>query len=213
MVFSAQEQQQLESSLRALPYLLGDKQHHQITAYLQALLKWNKVYNLTGFKTFQENLLKNLLDCLYIAPYIQSENNLDVGTGAGLPGLLMAVVKPQQSWVLLDSNGKKMRFLQQMRHELDLNNLGLVNERAENYQPESKFQGISSRAFDKIPATLQRVQHLLADESYFYAMKGKPENEELHQLPDWAKLEGVHPIKVPALEEQRHLIIIRCKHS
>ena len=200
------EQKALIDAIDLLKLDVTDKQIGQIGQYFEELLKWNKTYNLTGFKTFQENLVNNLLDCLSVTSFIKAERLVDVGTGAGLPGVLLAIVNPEQQWTLLDANGKKTRFLQHIKQSLGLNEIEIVNTRVEQFLAPEKFDAMCSRAFDKIPETLNKSQHLLKPRSSFYAMKGKLQEDDLQNLPPWARVEKIIEIKVPLLEGERHLI-------
>lgn len=204
------EKQALYNGLSLLEINLEPEQKQKIALYLFELLKWNRVYNLTGFKTFQDNLVKNILDSLSVAPYIKGRRLLDVGTGAGFPGFLLAIAKPEQNWVLLDANGKKTRFLEQMKHKLQQENVEVVQARVEAFNDTGDFEGICSRAFDKIPDTLLLCKHLLKENTRFYAMKGRLLDEDLTNIPGWAKVESIMEIKVPLLDEQRHLVQCIC---
>lgn len=184
-----------------------------INQYLSELLKWNKVYNLSGFKTVEDHVYRNILDCLAASPFIYGKRLMDLGTGAGLPGMLLAILNPEQEWVLLDGNGKKTRFLTQAKQQLGLNNVEVVHSRAEQYRPERTFDGISSRAFDKIPDSLSLCQHLFTPEARFYAMKGKVLKEDTQNLPEWAHLEQVQELRVPEIKEQRHLMIMSIRQK
>jgi 16S rRNA (guanine527-N7)-methyltransferase len=212
-VLTEKENKELRLSLEMLGQNFSVEQIENLSTYLFELDKWNRTYNLTGFKGFRENLVKNLLDCLSVRPFINEDRLLDLGTGAGLPGILLAMLNAEQNWVLLDGNGKKTRFLQNIKQRLSLDNIEVVNKRAEEYKTEAPFNGISSRAFDKIPSSLSLCEHLLANNSLFFAMKGVIREEEINNLPAWAKLESIKEIKVPKLNEQRHLIVINCKHE
>jgi len=183
----------------------------KINNYLTELQKWNQVYNLSGFKTLEDHVVRNILDCLAVHPYINGERMMDLGTGAGLPGVLLAMINQQQNWVLLDGNGKKISFLNQIKQQLELKNVEAVHSRAETFQTEHTFDGICSRAFDNIPDSLQLCQHLFQNQARFYALKGKVRKEDTEGLPDWASLENIQPITVPGLNEQRHVITILVK--
>jgi 16S rRNA (guanine527-N7)-methyltransferase len=183
----------------------------KINSYLTELQKWNKVYNLSGIKSAEDHIVRNILDCLAVQPYILGERMMDLGTGAGLPGALLAMVNQKQHWVLLDGNGKKISFLNQVKQQLELKNVEVIHSRAESFQTEYTFDGICSRAFDNIPDSLQLCQHLFQSQARFYALKGKVRKEDTEGLPDWARVENIQPIKVPGLNEERHVITIRVK--
>lgn len=200
------EQEALAEAVKLLGLNISEKQLQQIGLYFDELLKWNRVYNLTGFKTFEENLVNNLLDCLSVAPFVNGKQLIDVGTGAGLPGMLLAIIKPEQKWTLLDANGKKTRFLLQIKQKLALNDLEIVNSRIENHDAFEHYDAMCSRALDKIPETLNKSHQLLKPKSSFYAMKGRVLDEDLQDLPDWASVEKILKIEVPRLKGERHLI-------
>lgn len=185
---------------------LSEAQIVQIKRFLVELFKWNKVYNLTGIKGIDENITKNVLDCLVVSRHIDGLHNLDVGTGAGFPGILLAIAKPNQKWTLLDSNGKKTRFLSQIKHLLGLDNVEVVNSRVEQFENKAQFDGITSRAFDSIPASLKLCERLLSDGKRFFALKGKVLKQDVEHLPKWASIEALIPLNVEGLGEERHLI-------
>ncbi len=180
----------------------------KINTYLNELLKWNKVYNLSGFKNLEDHIYRNILDCLAVAPFIKAKSMMDLGTGAGLPGLLLAILDPNQQWTLLDGNGKKTRFLSQQKQLLGLDNVQVEHARVEQYQNEARFDGISSRAFDKIPDSLNLCQHLFRPKAQLFALKGKVLEEDIQDLPSWAKINEIHAIEVPGINEERHLITV-----
>jgi 16S rRNA (guanine527-N7)-methyltransferase len=184
-----------------------------LTIYVSELQKWNNVYNLSGFKSVEEHIVRNVFDCLAVASFVKGRRLMDLGTGAGLPGMLLALLRPDQEWVLLDGNGKKTRFLNQIKHQLALKNVSVVHSRAEQYQVETTFDGICSRAFDKIPDSLSLCQHLFDSKACFYALKGKVLSEDIEHLPNWASVKKVHEIKVPGLSEERHLIVINLNNK
>lgn len=200
------QKQLLEQGIKelALPNIPVDT----INIYLSELLKWNRVYNLSGFKTLEDHVARNVLDCLAVHPFIKGQILMDLGTGAGLPGLLLAIVNPEQEWFLLDSNGKKTRFLNQIKQQLALKNVEVIHSRAEDFQTQQTFDGICSRAFDKIPDSLALCQHLFNSPARFYAMKGKVLVEDIENLPKWASIEKVQRINVPMINEERHLISV-----
>ena len=199
----------LQQGLEQLSLELSDHQQQQLLDYLSLLQKWNKTYNLTAIREPVAMLATHLLDSLSIAALIEGERFIDVGTGPGLPGIPLAILFPQRTFVLLDSNGKKTRFLFQARTMLGLANVTEVQSRVERYQPEQLFDGVISRAFTNIVDMVDKCQHLLAPSGCFYAMKGQHPLEELSALPKNYKVDASHPLKVPLVEGQRHLIEIR----
>lgn len=200
------QKQLLEQGVKTLA--LNNFPVENINIYLTELLKWNKVYNLSGFKTIEDHIYRNILDCLAVHPFIKGSRMMDLGTGAGLPGALLAMTNPEQEWVLLDGNGKKIRFLNHLKQQLNLKNIEVIHSRAEHFKTQQTFDGICSRAFDKIPDSLKLCQHLFKYPAKFYAMKGKLLTEDAEGLPTWASLENIEKIKVPHLNEERHLITV-----
>ncbi len=181
----------------------------KLLIYLSELHKWNRVYNLSGIRNSEDHIYRNILDCLAVVPYIKESRMIDVGTGAGLPGLLLAIARPGQEWLLVDANGKKTRFLTQVKQKLALENVTVENNRIEALSVKTNYQGICSRAFDSIPSSLLLCRPQLKPGMHFYALKGKIQEQDLGLLPEWSRLKEIIPLKVPQLNEQRHLIIIR----
>ena len=179
--------------------------------YLLLLSRWNKAFNLTAIKHPETMLTRHLLDSLAMAPYLSGEKFLDVGTGAGLPGVPLAIVNPHREFDLLDSNGKKIRFLFQVRTQLGLKNVQEVQQRVEERTVSPGYEGVLSRAFASLVDMVQSTQHLLASGGKYYAMKGKVPHAELKVLPKGYIVEAVVKLVVPGLDEERHLIVIEKK--
>jgi len=177
--------------------------------YLALLAKWNKVYNLTAVRDVERMLTQHLLDSLAVLPYIKGASLLDVGSGAGLPGIPLAIALPEMHVTLLDSNHKKTAFLQQACIELKLINVSVVSERVETWQPPSKFDIVISRAFSDLAAFAKLAGHLCAPGGAMLAMKGVYPHEEAGLLPAHVVIEQIVPLKVPALEAERHLVVMR----
>jgi 16S rRNA (guanine527-N7)-methyltransferase len=180
----------------------------QIEQYLQLLLKWNKAYNLTAIRDLDSMRIKHIADSLAVAPYLHGDVILDVGTGAGLPGMPLAITNPDKQFILLDSNGKKVRFLRQAIQELGLKNVQAVHARIEEYQADQPISSIISRAFASIYDMLSVTAHLANQDTQFLAMKGIVPHEELTQLPKGFKLIAIHELKIPKLDEPRCLIVM-----
>ncbi len=173
--------------------------------YLQLMQKWNKAYNLTAIHELDSMIVRHLLDSLSILPFIKASPVLDVGTGPGLPGIPLALCLPDYQLVLLDSNGKKTRFLTQCKIDLKLDNINIVKSRVEDYTPDSGFEIITCRAFASLNILLARTKHLLTPTTRILAMKGK---DELPALDEGYKQLARHPLRVPWLDEQRQLVEI-----
>lgn len=180
----------------------------QLIALVELLDKWNKAYNLTSVREPKEMLTRHILDSLVVSEHLLGERFIDVGTGPGLPGLPLAIVNPDKQFVLLDSLGKRIRFIKQVCYELKLNNVSAVQSRVEKYQPEEKFDGVLSRAFASLSDMLQWCSHLPANHGKFYALKGSIPESEIETLDAELKVRDIIKLQVPRLAEQRHLIII-----
>ena len=176
--------------------------------YLVLIAKWNRVHNLTAVRESAKMVSDHLLDCLVVAPYLNARTTLDVGSGAGLPGIPLALMWPQASVTLLDSNHKKAAFLRQATIELGLKNTEVVCERVESWQPQREFELVISRAVSDLPEFLNLAGRLCAADGTLAAMKGLYPHEELAQLPSGFNLRGVVPLKVPGIRAERHLVLL-----
>ncbi len=200
--------EQLERGVAALGLALDRTILAKLLQYLELLEKWNRVYNLTAIRGQDMMVSNHLLDSLAVAPYIKLNRVLDVGSGAGLPGIPLALAKPELEMTLLDSNHKKAAFLRQAAAELALSNVQVVSERVESWQTRSKFDCIVSRAFAELSEFVALAKHLLAPGGQFAAMKGLHPFEEIDRLPKGWKAKEVLPLKVPGLHAARHLVLI-----
>ena len=205
----SQNQQALELGIKTLGLSCSSQQIEQLLAYLEMLQRWNKAYNLTAIREPIQMVRLHLLDSLAIHPYVQGVKYIiDVGTGPGLPGIPLAILNPDINFTLLDSNGKKTRFLFQAINELSLANAKEINHRVEKYQPEQSFDIVLSRAFSSISDMLTQCDHLVSDSGCFLAMKGKKPDSELSQITKDYKVVDLSHINVPQVDSERHLIKI-----
>lgn len=177
--------------------------------YLRLLEKWNRVYNLTGVRDPCVMVTRHILDSVAILPCVTGPRVLDVGTGAGLPGIPLALLLPAMRFVLLDSSSKKARFVRQAVAELELANVEVVCERAETFQPADRFDTLVARALAPIPSVLATSGHLCNVSGQILVMKGTYPGDELADIPDGYALAGVNRLRVPGLTAERHLVIIK----
>ena len=197
----------LSQGIQDLHLSLPNTVLERLLDYLALLTKWNRVYNLTAITEPSAMLTRHILDSLSIAPYLNGTTVIDVGSGAGLPGIPLALCFPQKQFVLLDSNNKKTRFLTQALAELSINNASVVHSRVELLANTTGFDCILTRAFAPLNAMIASTQHLCGRNGSIFAMCGaRPSLEELAQIRDWNC--KVYPLQVPNLHEQRHLILL-----
>lgn len=200
--------QTLAQGIAALGLPLDVARQERLLAYLALLVKWNKAYNLTAIRDPQEMVTKHLLDSLAVLPHLHGAQVLDVGSGAGLPGIPLAIYDPARQFTLLDSNGKKTRFLLQAKGELGLSNLSVVHSRLEQYRPGQLFDTVTARAFASLADMTAGTAHLLAPGGALLAMKGEYPQDELDALPPGFVVREIIALTVPGLEAQRHLVRI-----
>nr|WP_217704674.1 16S rRNA (guanine(527)-N(7))-methyltransferase RsmG [Pseudoalteromonas sp. McH1-7] len=187
---------------------ISEQQKQQLVDYVQLLDKWNKAYNLTSVRDPKEMMVKHIMDSLVVAPHLTGSNYIDVGTGPGLPGMVLAIARPDINFVLLDSLGKRVRFLMQVKHGLGIDNVTPVQSRVEEYQPSVKLDGVLSRAFASLQDMIQWCSHLIDDQGVFLALKGQYPADELEKLPNGVSLSRDISLVVPKLDGERHLIIL-----
>ena len=200
----------LAQAIDELDLTLNAQQQRSLLLYLDQLLLWNKAYNLTAITDPVDALIKHVIDCLAIIPHLPSGSLLDIGTGAGLPAVIIAICQPERSCTALDSNQKKIRFIKQISSELGLSNMQPIASRIEAY--EASYDVVTSRAFASLIDFVAVAQPRLADNGYLCAMKGKaPSEEELHALSsDW-QFKTIK-LNVPRLHDSRHLIELSYKN-
>lgn len=196
----------LRAGAQELGVTLTDAQLDRLLAYHALLVKWNKAYNLTSVRDAGDMIDRHLIDSLSILPALDNEALLDVGTGPGLPGMIIALLKPELPVFLLDSNGKKTRFLNQVKMSLGVSNVTVVHHRLESWAPERQFAQITSRAFATLSDMVTYSRHLLAEDGRFIAMKGLYPHDELEQLPSDIKIIAVSELRVPGTSGARHLV-------
>lgn len=198
--------EELQQGIIQLGLSIDDETQKKLLAYLVLLVKWNKVFNLTAIRDPQQMVSHHLLDSLAVLPHIGTGHWLDVGCGAGLPGVVMAIVRPDLQVTMLDSNSKKTGFVQQAIIELGLQNAKVKCARVEDFQPSDKFDGIISRAFTELGDFLRITRHLITPAGRWVAMKGLAE-QELAGVPSDCKIESVIKLAVPGLNAARSLVI------
>jgi 16S rRNA (guanine527-N7)-methyltransferase len=179
--------------------------------YLALLKRWNASYNLTAIRDEESMVVRHLLDSLSVLPFVVGEHCVDVGTGAGLPGLPLAVALPDTQFTLLDSNGKKTRFLTQAVATLNLDNVRVMQSRVEDYRPEPRFDVVLSRAFASLDDMIAGCHQLLCPNGLFLAMKGQLPEDELRDVEARVELLGVEILSVPGLAEDRCLVRMRSR--
>ena len=202
---------QLRDGLATLGLSLTEKQISRLIGYCALLQKWNRVYNLTAIREPSRFVSHHLLDSLAVLPHLEADRIIDVGSGAGLPGIPLAIARPEWTVMLLDSNHKRGAFLRQAVAELGLQNSDVHIARAEDWHPPGRCQVAISRAFSDIGGFVEASRHFLGPEGVFAAMKGVYPHEELAQLPGDVEVASVVPLVVPGLRAARHLALLRLR--
>ena len=188
---------------------LSEEEANKLIAYLNLIQKWNRIHNLTALRDPAKMLSHHVVDSLAVNPYIKVKNLLDVGSGAGLPGIPLAIINQDMHVTLSDSNKKKSVFQQQVVIELGLSNITVVSGRVEAMEVEEKFDGIISRAFSEINLFIELTRNLLAKNGRWYAMKGVYPEQEVATLPAGVEVVSIHELNLPILEAQRHLVVLK----
>ncbi len=191
---------------KQLGVVLTDEHQQKLEQYLDLLLKWNKVYNLTAIRQRDKMVTHHIYDSLSVLPWLQGERIVDLGSGAGLPGIPVALLHPQWEVVMVDSNVKKSRFIQQAILELGLHNASVVHSRVEQFRPQQPFDTVVSRAFASLPQFLHYAAPL---GRYAVAMKGRWPEPDGGEVSAGFELEQVVPVTVPGMDAVRHLVL--CK--
>ncbi|MEZ2419210.1 16S rRNA (guanine(527)-N(7))-methyltransferase RsmG [Luteibacter sp. RCC_6_2] len=200
-------QAQLERGIAALGATLPDGAVDRLLDYRELLERWNSAYNLTAVRDANEMVSRHLLDSLAILPYVHGRTLADLGTGPGLPGIPLAIAEPAREVLMVDSNGKKVRFLREAIRSLKLVNAKALQSRVEDV--EGTFECVTARAFASLADMLGWGGHLLAPGGVWLAMKGKHPAEELDGVPEGFRVEAIHALGVPGVDGERHLVVIR----
>ncbi|WP_340680425.1 16S rRNA (guanine(527)-N(7))-methyltransferase RsmG [Paraglaciecola sp.] len=204
-----QLEQQLETCLLGSDVVTDKDQRDKLVNYVLMMHKWNKAYNLTSVRSPEQMLIKHIVDSIVVSPLLTESQYIDVGTGPGLPGIPLAIMCPDKHFILLDSLGKRVRFMKQVAYELKLNNIQPVQSRVENFIPSVKIDGVISRAFASLNDMLHWCQHLVDSQGVFWALKGQLPTDELAQMDDKFSLIESIKLNVPDLIGERHIIKIR----
>ncbi|MHB8535835.1 MAG: 16S rRNA (guanine(527)-N(7))-methyltransferase RsmG [Sulfuricaulis sp.] len=197
----------LRQGLQDMGIGLAAPVQEKLLVFLLLLEKWNRSYNLTAVRDPEQMVPRHLLDSLTVLPYLEGPRMLDIGTGAGLPGIPLALARPDLELTLLDSNAKKTRFATQAMHELGLKNVTIVQERVEKFHPQTKFDTLIARAFASIPDMLAASRHLCAARGRFLVMKGVFPQEELAAVTEGYRAE-VKALRIPGLDAARHVVVL-----
>ena len=205
----ANMQAQLERGTKKLSLALDAGQTTQLLDFLELVVKWNRTYNLTAVNSPADMVSRHLLDSLTLLPHIRGERVLDIGTGAGLPGIPLAIALPQTKFVLLDSAGKKVRFLNHVIRTLKLRNAVTVHSRIESFQPEVSPDTITARAVATLPGIINWCDHMMGPDTCLLAMKGRYPEQELLALPAGFMIDDVIMLAVPGESAERHLARVR----
>jgi|TARA_B110000240_G_C13508559_1_gene457780 16S rRNA (guanine527-N7)-methyltransferase len=199
----------LKNSLKKCELTVTEDQQLQLIRYVLMMHKWNKAYNLTSVRDPKKMVIKHVIDSIVVAPFLDEIYYIDVGTGPGLPGIPLAIMCPDKQFILLDSLGKRVRFMKQVAYELKIENIQPVQSRVEDYFPDVKIDGVLSRAFASLKDMLHWCQHLVDSDGVFIALKGQLTTAELDELPlEFTLLETVK-LDVPDLEGARHIVKIK----
>lgn len=202
-------EQTISDGVRAMPVTVSDSVTSAFARYLELIAKWNRVHNLTAVRETEQMVVLHLLDSLSLLPHLAGAKSLlDVGSGPGLPGIPLAISRPELSVTLLDASHKKCAFLRQAKAELALANVEVVCERVESWRPEAGFDVVVSRAFSELADFVTQAQHLVAPAGRLLAMKGVYPFEEIARVPKSHRVASVLELQVPNLEAKRHLVFV-----
>jgi len=198
---------------KQLDFTVSEQQKAQLVAFVVLLNKWNKAYNLSSVREPKQMLVKHVFDSIAVAPFLSGTHYADVGTGPGLPGIPLAIMFPEKSFTLIDSLGKRIRFIKQAMHELKLTNVIPIQSRVEDIKPNQPFDGVLSRAFASLNDMLHWCQHLVDEKGEFLALKGQLHQEEINQVPAEFVLVQSIPLLIPSLTGERHLVKLKMANA
>jgi 16S rRNA (guanine527-N7)-methyltransferase len=205
----------LKAALSENKFEISETIQQLFIQYLELLQRWNKAFNLTAITDIHDMIWLHIVDSLALNPYLHGTRIIDVGTGAGLPGIPLALINPDKHFVLLDSNSKKTRFLTQAKMTLGINNIEIIHARCEDFGAKNPvpepFDSIVSRAFSSIAVMLERTQHLAADGGQFLAMKGIYPEQEIQEIPADFSVTEIHKLTIKGLAAERHVVCIQKK--
>jgi 16S rRNA (guanine527-N7)-methyltransferase len=199
----------LEDSLKDSDLVVTQGKQLQLINYVLLMHKWNKTYNLTSVRDPRDMVIKHIVDSIAVAPFLDKIRYIDVGTGPGLPGIPLAIMCPDKQFVLLDSLGKRVRFMRQVAYELKIANIQPVQSRVEDFVPDVEIDGVLSRAFASLKDMLHWCQHLVDSHGVFIALKGQLPTNELEELPLGFILQETIKLNVPGLDGERHIVNIK----
>ena len=188
---------------------LSDTQISQLIGYVDLMEKWNRAFNLTGVRHRPELFSRHIVESLAVTPYVVGNTCADIGTGAGLPGVPLAITEPGKTFVLLDSNGKKTRFLLEVKRSLGLSNIEVETARVEKWQPAQRLETVITRAFADLATTIERIEHILHDSGMLFAMKTESAAEEAGSLPPGFELVAQQDVAVPGRDWPFQLLSIK----
>ena len=203
------ESERLLLATQTLGFSVSPDKIEQLVAYVDLLEKWNRAYNLTAIRDRREIVDRHLIESLSIAPFLSGDSRVDVGTGAGLPGIPLAIIEPSVHYVLLDSNGKKTRFLSEVKRALALSNINVETTRVESWRPGRHFDAVVTRAFADLGTTLERVDHLMGSQGMLFAMKTESASKEVADMPPNTEHVASWDISVPGRDWPFQLLAIR----
>jgi 16S rRNA (guanine527-N7)-methyltransferase len=210
MSIDAQQlQRQLGHLIKQSDIDLSENKIIKLVDFVLLMQKWNKAYNLSSVRDPEQMLIRHIMDSLAVAPFIKAERIADVGTGPGLPGIPLAIVFPEKHFTLIDSLGKRIRFIKQACYELNIENVEALEARVEDVQPEAGFDIVLSRAFASLADMLNWCEHLVTNNGEFLALKGQLHQDELAQVPSRFVVADTKALVVPSLIGERHVVSIQ----